>query len=68
MRQYGCTYRPEALQAMMEGMATTVVGAAARRIMLRGYIAVAVAVPAVALVHRIITGELSIPWGWQMFS
>lgn len=27
-----------------------------------------VAVPAVALAHRIATGAMSIPWGWQMYS
>lgn len=45
------------------------VGAATRkRLVLGAVIAVQVVVPLVALIHRVSTGDLSIPWGWQMFS
>lgn len=53
-------------------MATEVAGAAERnvrrRLVLGAVIAAQVAVPAVALLHRITEGVLSIPWGWQMYS
>jgi hypothetical protein len=47
---------------------STEVRAGTRKKLLGVVIAVQVALPFAALLHRIMTGALATPWGWQMFS